>query len=91
MKRKLKTVVAGLVAATVIFACSVTCFADANPWRVGDCNGDGYVNVADLVSLKHYLTAKHAKFHNSRMDVNGDGKINNADCDTLLWILTRGY
>lgn len=87
--KKIKTVVAGLVAATVIFACSVTCFADANPWRIGDCNGDGYVNVADLVTLKTYLKNNYGKYR-STMDVNGDGRVDDLDYDMLYRMLLRG-
>ena len=87
--KKIKTVVAGLIAATVIFACSVTCFADANPWRIGDCNGDGYVNVADLVTLKTYLKNNYGKYK-STMDVNGDGRVDDLDYDMLYRMLIRG-
>ena len=87
--KKIKTVVAGLVAATVIFACSVTCFADANPWRTGDCNADGSVNIADLVTLKTYLKNNKGQY-NSRMDVNGDWVVDNTDYNYLYNIILTG-
>ena len=89
MKNKIKSTLAGLAAATVLFAFPAACYADANPYRVGDCNGDGSVTIADLVSLGHYLSKGHAGFHNGRMDVNGDGKINYDDYYALLNILSR--
>lgn len=89
MKKKIRTAVAGIVAATVIFACSVTCFADAKVYIIGDCNNDGAVNISDVVTLKRYLNSKN-KEYNDRMDINGDWRVDNTDYNLLLNMVLGG-
>ena len=47
---------------------------------IGDCNGDGTVDKADIVEIENYLLGRPSKtFFESLADVNNDGVINVAD------------
>jgi hypothetical protein len=46
----------------------------------GDANGDGVVNVADVVAIVNHINGKSAdNFDETAADVNGDGAINASD------------
>ena len=55
---------------------------------IGDCNSDGCVDVADIVTLVNYILGKTpANFVESAADVNGDSSIDVADIVSLVNIL----
>lgn len=50
----------------------------------GDVNGDGKINVADIVELVRYLNGNPSgKFIYAEADVNNDGMVNETDAETL--------
>lgn len=51
----------------------------------GDVNGDGVVNMADVVALERIVTGLDPV--NPRADVNGDGLINQLDIDEVQRIV----
>lgn len=54
----------------------------------GDCNGDGAVDVADIVAVaNHILGNSSASFIVSAADVNGDGAVDVADIVSLANLL----
>ena len=54
---------------------------------VGDVNGDGEVNIADVNALTDgILSGKTTPV----MDVNGDGEVNIADINALIDLILRG-
>ena len=57
--------------------------------KIGDINGDGVINVADLVLLSRYI-AELETLTDTQLkaaDVNGDGKVNIADLVRLArWL-----
>ena len=62
-------------------------FADTqcSIYLVGDVNGDGLVNIADVTSLIDLLLANGE--WSAKVDVNGDGNISIADVTTLIDLL----
>lgn len=51
----------------------------------GDVNGDGKINVADIVEMENYINKKPTlKFNTDAADLNNDGKINQTDVDILV-------
>ncbi|MBQ6208635.1 MAG: BspA family leucine-rich repeat surface protein [Prevotella sp.] len=55
---------------------------------LGDVNGDGLVNITDVVFLTNYVLEKNpAPFIYAAADVNGDGTINISDVVTLVEIV----
>ena len=54
------------------------------PFTVGDVNGDGAVNIADVTSLIDYLLGNGASINVDAADVNGDGAVNIADVTALI-------
>lgn len=56
-------------------------------YLVGDVNGDGLVNIADVTSLIDLLLANSE--WSAKADVNGDGNISIADVTTLIDMLTK--
>ena len=56
--------------------------------KTGDVNGDGVVDIRDLVCLKKYFAAPAKNsIPNDALDVSGDGIINSADLAELRKIL----
>ncbi len=53
--------------------------------RLGDVNGDGEVNVADLSTVRSYILGIDTL--NSKADVNGDGEVNVADLSVVRSII----
>jgi len=52
---------------------------------VGDVNGDGEVNIADLNNVIHIICTGYAYLIN--YDVNGDGEVNIGDANTIIDII----
>ena len=55
---------------------------------IGDCNGDGELNVADLVTLCRYLLGEDKLPSPVDSDINRDGKINTFDLCELRKLIT---
>lgn len=53
----------------------------------GDVNGDGVVNVGDVIVLGRIIAGVDPT--NPRADVNGDGVVNQADIDEVGRIILR--
>lgn len=72
--------------------CSATYYVDdftwggeATPYKKGDVNGDGIVDVADVnVIINIILGDDEGSKYNGRADVNGDGKVDVADVNALI-------
>lgn len=56
---------------------------------LGDANGDGTVNVTDVVAIVNYILGSkpNSNFITNLADVNGDGKINVTDAVAVVNIL----
>lgn len=53
--------------------------------ELGDANGDGVVDVADVVAIVNYILNKPGEnFNETAADVNGDGVVNVADVVAVL-------
>lgn len=58
---------------------------------IGDANGDGTVDVADVVAIVNYILNKPGEnFNEQAADVNGDGVIDVADVVGVVNIILRG-
>ena len=69
--------------------CTVTVTSDATI-LIGDANGDGDVNIADVTALINYLNGViPASFSAARADVNGDGMLNIADVTGIINIINQ--
>jgi len=54
----------------------------------GDANGDGNVNVTDIVEIVNYILGHpSAKFNKAAADVNGDGEVNVTDIVSVVNII----
>ena len=62
-----------------------------NPESIkGDANGDGVVNVADIVETVNYIMGNPSeKFNMALADVNGDGTVNDEDIELQLQEITK--
>ena len=57
---------------------------------LGDVNGDGYVNGADVDAVaKHIMGQTPDVFYEEAANVNGDGKIDAADIVLIVNIITN--
>ena len=50
----------------------------------GDVNGDGRLDIGDIVALSNFLADKTTGVLTTKTDVNGDGKVNLADIKALI-------
>ncbi len=74
--------------------CQVTVVASGgdDDLLLGDVDGDGYINIADVTALIRYLLSHNATgIELDNADVNGDGVINIADVTTLINRLLKGH
>jgi hypothetical protein len=56
--------------------------------KPGDVNGDGLVNVTDIVATVNYIMEKPSEgFNKEAADLNGDGKINVTDIVMMVKII----
>ena len=61
------------------------------PIIMGDVNGDGVVNVTDIVATVNYIMEKPADgFNKDAADLNGDGEINVTDIVKMVTIIMSG-
>ena len=59
--------------------------------QVGDVNGDGEINIADINGLIDYMLGGFANYdRRHRSDVNYDGEINIADVNAIIHLLLGG-
>ena len=57
----------------------------------GDANGDGYVNVSDIVEVVNYILGKASgTFDEAVVDMNGDGIVNVTDVVMMVSIIMSG-
>ena len=54
------------------------------PFVLGDCNGDGEIDVRELVNIKNIASANEFA---SYVDINKDGKVNSADTVNVMQYL----
>ena len=54
---------------------------------VGDVNGDGEVNVGDLVCVSNFMAGEAGDITQEAADVNGDGEVNVGDMVTITNIM----
>ena len=53
--------------------------------KMGDANGDGVVNVADIVEVVNYITGRPSeRFNPMAADVNGDGHVDEKDLPGIV-------
>ena len=80
-----KRILSGILAAALmITALPVTTFTKTNDILYGDVNGDGKVNLVDILTLKRYIAEENpAGFQMTNADVNVDKK---ADIQDLLML-----
>jgi hypothetical protein len=58
---------------------------------MGDVNGDGVVNVTDIVATVNYIMEKPSDgFNKDAADLNGDGKVNVTDIVKMVSIIMNG-
>ena len=50
----------------------------------GDVNGDGRLDIGDIIALSNFLAGRTAGVLTAKIDVNGDGKVNLADIKALI-------
>jgi len=57
----------------------------------GDSNGDGQVNVTDIVATVNFIMEKPSdNFNKEAADLNGDGKVNVTDIVMMVSIIMSG-
>ena len=59
------------------------------PTLLGDANGDGKLNIMDLIRLRKYLAGAPVELNAASCDLNGDGTVGSADLIRLRKKLTR--
>ncbi|MEE1017992.1 MAG: dockerin type I domain-containing protein, partial [Acutalibacteraceae bacterium] len=59
---------------------------DVEIWLLGDLNGDGKINLLDLITMRKYLAKWSISIDETVADCNADGKVNLLDL-----ILMRKY
>ncbi|MGN0592818.1 MAG: trypsin-like serine protease [Ruminococcus sp.] len=84
MKRILKSFVSALIAACIGYATVVVPNVSADTNRLGDINGDGYINSADASILINYLSGNCEISRHNAADLNFDGVISMGDYDRLM-------
>ena len=80
------------VPATITSAWGCTVTAEiATDIIPGDVNGDGVVNVTDIVATVNYIMEKPSDgFNKDAADLNGDGEINVTDIVKMVTIIMSG-
>ena len=58
---------------------------------LGDANGDGILNVTDIVATVNYIMEKPSDdFNKKAADLNGDGDVNVTDIVKMVSIIMSG-
>lgn len=89
MKKIFKSLVAALIAVCIGMVTIVVPSVSADTYRLGDINGDGYVNTADVTILAKYLSGLCEISRHSAADVNFDCVISMEDCDMLMKYVSK--
>ncbi len=85
---KIENVIFTKVDGTQLKLSDVTFSVEIDPIVQGDANGDGEVNVADIVEIVNYVLGKpSAKFVFTASDLNGDGEVNVTDIVKVVSII----
>ncbi|MBQ9665784.1 MAG: leucine-rich repeat protein [Bacteroidaceae bacterium] len=85
---KIENVIFTKVDGTQLKLSDVTFSVEINPIVQGDANGDGEVNVADIVEIVNYVLGKpSAKFVFAASDLNADGEVNVTDIVKVVSII----
>ena len=68
---------------------NVKMVVEISDWLAGDANGDGVVNIADVVAIVNKIYGNPpADFDETAADVNGDGVVNTADVVKVVEIIS---
>lgn len=68
--------------------CVIT-FADGNYFLTGDANGDGHVDVGDVMAIINYMAEQPNGVTLERADVNGDGSVDVGDVMAVINIMAQ--
>lgn len=79
-KKVLSTVLLIVMVFAVSLPCSAAVVTDGEKLYVlGDANGDGTMDIRDLVRVKRYIADNSVEIVNVAADIDGDGKVNAND------------
>ena len=79
-KKVLSTVLLIVMVFAVSLPCSAAVVTDGEKFYVlGDANGDGTMDIRDLVRVKRYIADNSVEIVNVAADIDGDGKVNAND------------
>ena len=79
-KKVLSTVLLIVMVFAVSLPCSAAVVTDGEKFYVlGDSNGDGTMDIRDLVRVKRYIADNSVEIVNVAADIDGDGKVNAND------------
>lgn len=87
--KKAFTKIAAALSAVVLSAAPMS--ASAVSTKVGDSNGDGKLNMADVVNIIQWTTKYHNDINRPNSDINNDGVINKFDSKLLQCALSYNY
>lgn len=74
-----------------VVATNVWCEVDGGNYIPGDVNGDGLVNVTDIVATVNFIMEKPSDgFNKDAADLNGDGLVNVTDIVMMVSIIMNG-
>ena len=74
-KKVLSTVLLIVMVFAVSLPCSAAVVTDGEKFYVlGDANGDGIMDIRDLVRVKRYIADNSVEIVNVAADIDGDGK-----------------
>jgi len=87
--RKVKLAKADATGSTYAeFSFPITIIEPSTVIQKGDANGDGVVNVTDIVEIVNAILGHHSdKFNETAADVNGDGQVNVTDIVSVVNII----
>ena len=73
----------------ILLAGTGQAFAYTEPVLRGDANGDGEVNIGDVVTIVNRINHSTAVINEVNGDANGDGEINIGDVVTVINIINN--
>lgn len=80
MFKKVLSTVLLIVMVLRLLPCSAAVVTDGEKFYVlGDANGDGTMDIRDLVRVKRYIADNSVEIVNVAADIDGDGKVNAND------------